>query len=121
MTLQELYEKLGGNYEGILERFGKEERIQRFVLLFLKDDSYDLFLSEFEKQNISEAFRAIHTLKGVCMNLGFEALFAPVNEITEALRREDLQKGEEWKESLVSEYKRHVELIRKYERECHGC
>ena len=116
MTLQELYEKLGGNYEGILERFGKEERIQRFVLLFLKDDSYDLFLSEFEKQNISEAFRAIHTLKGVCMNLGFEALFAPVNEITEALRREDLQK-----ESLVSEYKRHIELIRKYERECHGC
>lgn len=121
MTLQELYSRLGGNYDGILERFGKEERIQRFVFLFLKDDSYSTFLGEFEKQHIAEAFRAIHTLKGVCMNLGFDALFVPVNEITEALRREEIPKCEAWKESLISEYERHIELIHRYERECHGC
>ena len=37
------------------------------------------------------AFRAAHTLKGVCMNLGFDHLYKPSFEITESLRASNLE------------------------------
>ena len=40
------------------------------------------------------AFRAAHTLKGVCQNLGLERLFVPSNEATEALRVGDIDKAQ---------------------------
>lgn len=35
MTLQELYEKTGGDYESALGRFRDETRVRRFALMFL--------------------------------------------------------------------------------------
>ena len=35
------------------------------------------------------AFRAAHTLKGVCANLGFERLRASASDLTELLRKTD--------------------------------
>ena len=35
---------------------------------------------------MEEAFRAAHTLKGVCMNLGFERLLHSSSMLTESLR-----------------------------------
>ena len=40
MTIQECYENIGANYDEILGRIGKAERIEKFLKLFLKDDSY---------------------------------------------------------------------------------
>ena len=37
------------------------------------------------------AFRAAHTLKGVCMNLGFDHLYKLSFEITESLRTGNLE------------------------------
>ena len=39
-----------------------------------------------KEQNVKEAFRAAHTLKGVCQNLGFSNLYAPAVTLTETLR-----------------------------------
>ena len=40
---------------------------------------------------VVEAFRAAHTLKGVCQNLGFSNLYAPAVTLTETLRAGQLE------------------------------
>lgn len=49
MTLEELYREIAGNYQDIRERLRKEERIERFVLLFLKDTSYQTMRQAWEQ------------------------------------------------------------------------
>ena len=86
MTLQEFYTVTGGNYEDALGRLHSERLVQKFVLKFLNDDSYSLLCRSLEEQNMEEAFRAAHTLKGVCMNLGFERLLHSSSMLPESLR-----------------------------------
>ena len=93
MTLEEMYRNIEGNYPDILRRLRKEERIEKFVLLFLKDSSYQTFCQALEQGNTEEAFRAIHTLKGVCMNLSFDGLYRISSEMTEYLRANQIDKA----------------------------
>ena len=75
MTTKECYEKIGSNYESVLSRFGNEALVKRFALKFLKDPSYAELKEALEAHDAERAFRAAHTLKGVCLNLGFDRLY----------------------------------------------
>ena len=86
MTLQECYAAIGGDFEGVKGRLPSEKFIQKYVLKFLDDGSYDLLVRSMEAGNYEEAFRAAHTIKGVCQNLGFTALMSSSSRLTEALR-----------------------------------
>ena len=86
MTLQECYAAMGGDYEGVMGRLRSERMVQKFVLKFLADGSYELLLSSAEAENWPEAFRAAHTIKGVCQNLGFSRLYESSSELSEAMR-----------------------------------
>ena len=86
MTIRECYEKTGSDYESILKRFGSEAMIQRFALKFLKDGSFSDLKNALEAKDGERAFRAAHTLKGVCINLGFDRLYNVSAELTEKLR-----------------------------------
>lgn len=114
MTLEELYKEIGGNYQSISERLRKEERIKKFVLLFLKDDSYQTYIQKVKEDEKEGAFRAIHTLKGVCMNLSFDELYQIANETTELLRTGDLQEAKEKLPALEKCYEKHVRIIYAY-------
>lgn len=114
MTLEKLYEEIGGDYHSIMERLGKEERVKKYVLLFLRDGSYDAFLQAVEQRDIQNAFRAIHTLKGVCMNLSFESLCKISSEVTEYLRVEDIGRAIAVLPDLDACYQKHLTQIRHY-------
>lgn len=86
MTLRECYEALGGDYDAVLGRLRTERLIQKFVLKFLDDGSFALLCRSMEEGNAEEAFRASHTIKGMCQNLSFTALERVSSELTEALR-----------------------------------
>lgn len=86
MTLQECYRELDGNYEDAAARLRSDRLVQKFVLKFLNDPSFDLLCKSLEEKNYEEAFRAAHTIKGVCQNLSFTRLFESSNRLTEALR-----------------------------------
>ena len=75
MTIQECYRQMGANYEDVLKRLYNEGMICRFTLMFLNDDSYPKLEQALKEGNVKEAFRAAHTLKGVCQNLGFTNLY----------------------------------------------
>ena len=76
MTIQECYRQMGANYEDVLKRLYNEGMICRFTLMFLNDDSYPKLEQALKEGNVKEAFRAAHTLKGVCQNPG---LYQPVS------------------------------------------
>lgn len=120
MTLESLYQQIGGNYPDVKARLVKEERIERFVLLFLKDSSCSAFVKAMEAGNAEAAFRAVHTLKGVCMNLGFDTLYQIADRITEQLRESDLPHAAQEMPGLLACYQEHIRMIGAYSDSCAG-
>ena len=104
MNVRECYEEIRGDYEDVRRRFLSDQRIRKFALLFLKDESMGNLLAGMEKEDCREAFQAAHTLKGVCLNLGLSGLFDPVNRMTEALRAGDYGKALQIQPEVQREY-----------------
>lgn len=86
MDLKECYAELGGDYEGVVGRFHGERLVLKFALKFLDDGSYAMLCDALKNSRTEEAFRASHTIKGVCQNLGFTRLYESSAALTEALR-----------------------------------
>lgn len=86
MTIEECYVAMGGDYSDVASRLRTDERIARFLIRILDDKNMELLCSCIEEKNLPEAFRAAHTLKGICMNLSLSRLNASVAAITEVLR-----------------------------------
>ena len=91
MKLEEFYEKIGSSYSDVFARFSDEEFILHFVLKFGQDKSFDNLKAALESGDVTVAFRAAHTLKGVTANLGFTELYEKDYVITEALRAGDIE------------------------------
>ncbi len=105
MNILQFYEKTGGDYAAVLSRLGSEAMIKRFVLKFANDPSFAELTEAFKKKDEETAFRAAHTLKGVCLNLGFDGLFQPAKALTENLRpRAFSEQSEELYNALAKEY-----------------
>lgn len=86
MTLQECYAALGGDCAEVLGRLRSESLVQKFVLKFPADPSFGLLETSLAAENWPEAFRGAHTLKGVCQNLSFTALYRSSAALCDALR-----------------------------------
>lgn len=104
MTVQECYEKINGDYEGVFGRFRGDARIRKFALKFLKDGSYDSLCKTLEAEDYTEAFRAAHTLKGVCQNLGFTRLYEASEVLTETLRSNPQDYTQDMLDKVKAEY-----------------
>ena len=111
MTLQECYTQLEGDYEGVLARLRSERMVQKFVLKFLNDKSYELLVTSLEAGNKEEAFRAAHTIKGVCQNLGFTRLLESSSHLTEALRSGWSEEAPGLFEQTAADYKQTAAAI----------
>lgn len=114
MTMEECYQALEGDYNGIMSRLRSEAFIKKFLGKFLDDESYQNIHKYLNEKNIPEAFRAAHTLKGVCQNLSLDRLFQSSQEVTEALRSGEDHTTPEMIERLDADYKQTVSAIRKF-------
>jgi len=113
MTLNECYAALGGGYDDVMGRLRSERLVQKFVLKFPSDGSYQLLCSSLEAGDREEAFRAAHTIKGMCANLAFHDLLESSERLTEALRDgKPAQPGEdELIERVKEDYARACQAI----------
>ncbi len=114
MTLQECYQALDGDYTDVSARLPSERLVQKFVLKFLADPSYDLLISSLQSGDVSEAFRASHTLKGVCQNLSFTRLYRSSHDLTEALRGGSVDGCEALVSQVAADYRQTVDAITAY-------
>lgn len=86
MTLKEFYEEIDSDYKDVIKRLCDEEMIKKFVFKFPEDKSFNDLKEGLKENDAEKAFRAVHTLKGVCSNLGFDKLYEVSYELTEKLR-----------------------------------
>ena len=93
VSMREAYEKIGANYSDACVRLMGEEMLSRFALKFLDDESMDQLEAALAAGDAKAAFMAVHTLKGVSQNLGFDNLYEPAFVVTEALRDADIVDG----------------------------
>ena len=113
MNLKECYEAMGSDFQDVMRRLGSESLIRKFALKFLDDTSFQGLKEGLENQDAELAFRSAHTLKGVCLNLGFTKLFEVSSALTEELRdREIKENSTELFEAVEREYNRTVEAIK---------
>ena len=117
MTIVECYQQLGGNLENAKTRLPSDSLIKRFIIKFLDDSSYSELCDALQKGQRDEAFRAAHTLKGVCANLGFDQLENSTSALTELLRPKDISIPEEavsMMKDVKHDYEMTVGAIRAY-------
>lgn len=88
MNIEECYELIGGDFADVSKRIPSVKLIEKFIGKFLEDNSYNILRAQIECNNREEAFRAAHTLKGICANLAFTGLLNSTSRLTEELRRE---------------------------------
>ena len=67
MEVRACYEEMGSNFDEVLSRLGSEQMVQRFAIRFLNDKSYETLEAALKEKDVDSAFRAAHTLKGVCV------------------------------------------------------
>ena len=115
MTLKECYEAIGGNYEEVVGRLRSERLIQKFTLKFLDDKSLELLKRSLREENYEEAFRAAHTIKGICQNLSFDRLLASDSALTEALRDGKSPEADSLAAQVFADYEVTVSAIRTFQ------
>ena len=114
MTLQECYEKMGSDYADVLARLAKEDRIEKYMVKFLEDPTYEMLCEARKEEDDNAVFLAIHTLKGVSQNLGFTRLYEVSHVMTEAVRGGVKLQDESMFEAVQGAYFMTIEVIKEY-------
>lgn len=86
MDLKEFYEAMGVDYARVLNRLRKEERIEKYLHLILKDESFQALEEAMQKRDYESAFRAAHAIKGMSLNLELTPLAQKVQAFVECVR-----------------------------------
>lgn len=115
MTIEELYEKVGGNYAEAKTRLMNDALIRRFLTKFA--DTFDIrpLVEAGESGNGKAIFEAVHALKGVAGNLALSKLYGLCADLTEKVR--SCQEGaivdhKDEVKSIVDEFDAEVALIK---------
>lgn len=113
MTIKECFEQIGSDYDSVLQRLGSENILKKFVIKFIDDPSFNSLKEGIAENDGEKAFRAAHTLKGICLNLGFDNLYKASYEITEQLRGREVAGCEEMFAKVEEQYNILIDLIKK--------
>ena len=111
MTIEECYIKMGANYQDVIKRLPSVSMIEKFALKFREDTSFQELEKALNDKQVEIAFRAAHTLKGVCQNLGFDNLYQVSFDITEKLRGRETDGCEELFAKVEEQYKKTTDAI----------
>jgi len=77
----------GADVQGTLSRFAGNEAIySKFLLKFKADPNFQALKQSLDGENMEEAFKAAHTLKGVSINLGLMPIYEAASAMSELLR-----------------------------------
>ena len=86
MTVQELYESIGGSYDSARRILPMDQLIAKFVVKFLDDKSFEKIEAASRAGDGNGIFEGAHAMKGVCANLGLDGLSQAASELAEEFR-----------------------------------
>lgn len=108
MTAEEVYKALGSDYSEVLKRLGKEERVIKYLKRMPEEICVDDLKDKLDGKEYTEAFRQIHTIKGICLNMGIKKLGKYSEELCEALR-DEIPEDEDELYAMLDDVEREVE------------
>ncbi len=111
-TLEQAYQEIGADYEGVVKRLMGDKLLGRFIQKFFEDASFQNLKRALAESDVKAAFMASHTLKGVCQNLGLSNIFEPANELTEVLRAESFEGTQELFAKVELEYDKTIKALK---------
>lgn len=87
---KEIFEAYGANYQDTMGRFmGNETMYLKILDMLFRDKNMELLGKALDAGDMTGAFEAAHTLKGVAANMGLTPLYQAVTEILEPLRAKE--------------------------------
>ena len=86
MTLRELYQNIGGEYERATSVLRVEKLIDKHIRKFPDNSVVQSLIDAGKTMDATRLFESAHAMKGVCANLGLTALAALASEIAEEFR-----------------------------------
>ena len=86
MTLKELYEQIGGDYEQALRVLRMDKLIDKHIRKLPTGGVCDALIAAGETMDPTQLFETAHAVKGVCGNLGLTKMAEAASEITEEFR-----------------------------------
>ena len=107
MDIHVFYDMVGGDYNEVMSRLMKEDRIYKYLGKFLTATEYEDIPRLLDEKNWAEAFRAAHTLKGNSLNLGLNNLADSADEVCNPMRASEeernagMQNGVEPREDMA--------------------
>lgn len=111
-NLKQQFIEAGVDVDSAMERFmGNQELLLRFLRKFPADDNYSKIVSGIESGDYEAAFRAAHTLKGLCGNLSLSKLQAIVSEQTELLRSKKWEEATAMMPRVTEAYEKTLERL----------
>lgn len=114
MNSEEFYKAINGDYLNTLNKLGNEQIVSHFIKEFKNDQTFNNLRTSYENHNIENAFLAVHTLKGICANLGFTELEKKASTLTEILRKRTFENSEEAYKEVVITYNKIFEFLKQY-------
>ena len=120
MTLQELYEMIGGEYEQAIRVLRMDKLIDKHIRKLTKNGVLEQLIAAGETMDPVQLFETAHAAKGVCANLGLTKLAAAASEIAEEYRpgsgrRLTDEEVQEKLRGIGDLYRQTEEGIRRYE------
>lgn len=118
MTLQDCYAAFGGNYADVSARLHSDRLVQKFMLKYLDDQSFGLLCASMAEKDYEQAFRAAHTIKGICQNLSFTPLLNSSSELSDALRHGWTPEADQFFEQVKIDQLALTTAIQAFREEC---
>ena len=119
MTLQELYEKIGGDYEQAMRVLRMDKLLDKHIRKFANNDVVEKLINCENDFDPTVLFESSHAIKGVCANLGLTKISDTASDIAEEFRpgNERKMSDDEVKEKIryiADMYKLTVDSINEY-------
>lgn len=89
MNLREIYALVGADYDDLLKRLPKEDRLPKYFRKYVETDEIDKMVSAYEAKDYRAVFDYSHNLKGMAANLSLTLNFSTLSQICEAVRNGD--------------------------------
>ena len=86
MTLQELYESIGGDYEQAVRVLRVDKLIDKHIRKLTKNGVVDNLIAAGRDMDPTQLFECAHAMKGVCANLGLTQLADAASTLAEEFR-----------------------------------
>ena len=86
MTLQELYQEIGGDYELAMHTLRLEKLLDKHIRKITESGTIIDMINAGDDMDPKQMYETAHAVKGVCSNLGLMNIASLAAEITEEFR-----------------------------------